>query len=122
MREAVRAQASQRLDRVAGKQELLHFVEKPRRGHVLDQRRELRDRRRGLRVDRDVELRGEPHGAQHPHRIFAQAGHRRADQLQLARADVGHAADESQTSSLAGSKYSALIVKSRRAASSICEP
>ena len=61
--------------------------------HVLDQRRELRDRRRGLRIDRDAELRGEPHRAQHPHRILAQARHRRADQLQLARADVGHAAD-----------------------------
>ncbi len=93
VREAVRAQASERLDRVARKQELLHFVEEPRRGHVLHQRRELRDRRRRLRMDRDVEFRGEPHGPQHPHRILAQAGHRRADHFQLARADVGHAAD-----------------------------
>ena len=71
VRQAVRAQALQRLDRVAGEQELLHLVEQPRRRDVLHQRRELRDRRRGLRLDRDAELRREPHGAQHAHRVLA---------------------------------------------------
>ena len=92
--ESVRAQAPQRLDRVSGKQELLHFVEQPGRGDVLDERRQLRDRRGGLRIDRDIELRREPDGAQHPHRIFAQARRGGADQLQFARANVRHAADE----------------------------
>ena len=62
-------------------------------GNVLHQRRELRDRRGRLGVDGDAELRGEPHGAQHAHRVLAQARHRRADQLQAPRADVGDAAD-----------------------------
>ena len=35
VREAVRAQALQRLDRVPGQQQLLHFVEQARRRHVL---------------------------------------------------------------------------------------
>ena len=93
VRQAVRAQAAQRLDRVAGKQQLLHFVEQPRRRDVLHQRGELRDRRGGLRVDGDAELRGEPHRAQHAHRVLAQARHRRADELEPAGADVRDASD-----------------------------
>jgi hypothetical protein len=41
--QAVRPQAAQRFDRMAGEQELLHLVEEPRRRDVLDQRR-IRDR------------------------------------------------------------------------------
>ena len=82
-----------RLHRVPRQQQLLHLVEEARRRDVLDQRRELRDRRRGLRLDRDAELGGEAHRAQHPHRVLAVARHRRADQLQPPRADVGDAAD-----------------------------
>ena len=93
VRQAMRAQALHRLDRVAGQQELLHLVEEPRGRDVLHQRREIRYRRGGLRVDRDAELRREPHRPQHAHRILAQPRHGRADQLQPAIADVGDAAD-----------------------------
>ena len=41
VRKPVRAQALQGLDCVAGKQQLLHFVEQPRRRHVLDGRASL---------------------------------------------------------------------------------
>ena len=40
-----------------------------------------------------AELGGEPHRAQHPHRVLAVARHRRADQPQPPGADVGDAAD-----------------------------
>ena len=89
VRQPVRAQARERLRRVARQQQLLHLVEQARGRHVLDEARELRDRRRGLGVDRDADLRREPHGAQHPHRVLAKARDRRADQLQPPRADVG---------------------------------
>ena len=41
VRQAVRAQALQRLERVPGQQQLLHLVEQPRRRDVLHQRGEL---------------------------------------------------------------------------------
>jgi hypothetical protein len=76
VRQAVRAQALHRLRRVTGQQELLHLVEESRGRNVLHQRREIRYRRGSLRIDRDAELRREPHRPQHAHRIFAQAASR----------------------------------------------
>ena len=78
VRQAVRAQALQRLD-ARGPDSSSFCISSNSRagGHVLDQRRELRDRRRGLRLDRDAELGREAHRAQHPHRVLAVAGHRR---------------------------------------------
>ena len=91
--EAVLAQRAHRLQRMARQQQLLHLVEQPGCGHVLDQRRELGDRRRGLGLDGDAELGGQPDRAQHPHRVLAIPGHRGADQAQPPGADVGDAAD-----------------------------
>ena len=91
--QAVPAQALERLDRVAGQQELFHFVEYSRGWKVVDQRRQLRDRRRGLFLDVDAELCREPDRAQHAHGILAIAGNGITDQAQLFRLDVGYAAD-----------------------------
>jgi len=44
-----------------------------RRRNFLQQRRQTRDRLRGLRADFHVQLGGETHGAQHTHRVFAVA-------------------------------------------------
>jgi hypothetical protein len=93
VRQPVRTQTLHRLDRVTRKQELLHFVEQPRRRNVLHQRREIRNRRRGLGIDCHTELRSEPHGAEHAHRIFAEPGNGRADQPQPPKVDIGDAAD-----------------------------
>ena len=93
MVQALLAQAAQRLARMPGEQQLLHLVEQPRGRHVLDQLGEPRDRFRRLLLDREAELRREPHRAQHAHRILAIARDRRADQLHAPRAHVGDAAD-----------------------------
>src|SRR5213079_584124 len=110
----VMAQAPERFDGMPGQEQLLHLVEDPRRWQVMNQRRERGDRHRGLLFDPETELRGKPHAAKHADRILAVAGHRIADQPQLLRLDVGDSAD--------GSKYNALIVKSRRTASSAWFP
>ena len=86
VRKPVRAQALQRLGGVAGEQELLHLVEQPRRRHVLDEARELGDRRRRLGIDREPGLRREADRAQHAHRVLAVTRDRRADELQASRA------------------------------------
>ena len=89
----VLAQALQRFDRVSRQQQLFHLVEQPRRRHVVDQRRQ---RGIGVAVFFSIsmpELRREPRGAQHAHRVFAIAGDRIADQAQPPRLDVGDAAD-----------------------------
>ena len=93
VREAVRAQALQRLGGVTRQQELLHLVEQACGRHVLHEARKLGDGRRGLGIDGEPRLGGEAHRAQHPHGILAIARDRRADELQAAGAAVGHAAD-----------------------------
>ena len=93
MRQAVRAQALQRLDGVAREQELLHLVEQSRRWHVLHQRREPGDGLGGLRVDAMPSF-----AARRTARSMRTGSSRKrvtggADELQPARADVGDAAD-----------------------------
>ena len=46
-----------------------------------------------MRVDRHAHFRRQPDRAQHAHRILAEPGHRRPDQLQPPRTHVGDAAD-----------------------------
>ena len=87
------AQALERLDRVAGEQQLFHLVEQARRRDVMDQGRELGDRRRGFLFDGEAELCREPRGAQHPHRILAESRDGIADQANPPGLDVGDAAD-----------------------------
>ena len=62
------------------------LVEQPRRRHPVEQIRELPDRPLGAGLDREIQLRGEAHRAQHAHRILAVARLRIADQLQAPRA------------------------------------
>ena len=78
---------------MAGQQQLFHFVEQARRRHVLEQRRQFGNGRRGLLFDRETELGGEPRGTQHAHRVLAIARDGIADQTHAPRPNVGHAAD-----------------------------
>ena len=78
--------------RMARQQQLQHFLEQARRGHVLDQVREFADRRARLRVDAEAELGGEAHRAQHAHRVLAKTQGRIADDAHGLLAHVGEAA------------------------------
>jgi hypothetical protein len=71
--QAFLAQLLQAGQRLAAHQQLEHFVEHARGRHVVDQRRHHRDRRAGGRLDRELQLGGEAHHAQHAHRVFAVA-------------------------------------------------
>ena len=77
---------------VAGKQQLEHLVEQAGTGHVLQQGPQLGHRGAGGGVDVEVEAGGEAHRPQHPHRVFAEALFRLADDAQALVLDVVHAA------------------------------
>ena len=73
---------------MAAGQQLQHLIEQSRGGHVFDQLGHPVNRlARGL-VDREAELGGKPHRAQHAHRVFAIAVGRVADHAQPARAQI----------------------------------
>ena len=74
-------------------EQLEHLVEKPRRGHVLNERGEFANRGERGRVDLEIELRRKPHRTQHAHRVLAIAGGRVADHAQSAGLEVGHATE-----------------------------
>ena len=74
----------------SGEEQLQTFIEQTRRRHAIEQMRQLTDRPFGARVDRKIELRREPHRAQHAHRILPVARFRIADQLQAPRPHVAH--------------------------------
>ena len=80
--------------RMAGLKELQELVEQPRRRHAVDEVREPWNRRGRIRMDREAELCRETRGSQHAHRVLAVPRLRIADQAQLPRLDVGHAAGE----------------------------
>ena len=77
-----------------GHEELDDFLVEPGRRHLLDQRRQLVDRAARIVFDFESELAGEPHRAQHPHRVLAIALDRVADEPQPAVAQVGMASSE----------------------------
>jgi hypothetical protein len=85
------AQLGDAFDRVAGGQQLEHFVEKPGGRHVLEQAGHFADRLFRVRVDEQAELGGEADGAQHADRVFAVAGTRFADHAQGLLLEVGDA-------------------------------
>ena len=71
--QAFGAQLAQAGAGMARKQQFEHFVEHPRRGHAVNERRQTADRRAGLGFDGEAELGGEAHRAQHPHRVLVKA-------------------------------------------------
>lgn len=73
---------------IASQEQLEGFLEQAGRRNILQQRRQLLDGGGGARADGHVQLGGEAHGAQHPHRIFAVAGLGIANELQLALGQV----------------------------------
>ncbi len=91
-RQALLAQLVDAGQRVAGLQQLDHLVEHPRQRHVREQRRHDGDRRAGLGLDREAQLRGEAHGAQDADRVLAVAGLGVADHPQHLLAGVGQTA------------------------------
>nr|GEU28121.1 hypothetical protein [Tanacetum cinerariifolium] len=90
--QAFLAQLLQARERVAAHEQLEHLVEHARGRHVVDQGRHQRDRRSGRRFDREFQLGGKAHHAQHAHRVFAVARLGLADDAQGFRADVLDAA------------------------------
>ncbi len=79
--------------RAARQEYLVHFVEQARGRHAIEHPGELRNRRGGVGMNREAELRGEAHGAQHAHRVLAIARLRIADHAQHALTRVVDAAD-----------------------------
>ncbi len=88
------AQLAQAGAGVPGKQQLQHLVEQARRRHALEERSQLADRRARCRVEREAQLRREPHGPQHAYRIFPVPSFRIADHAQHAPFQIGQAAVE----------------------------
>ncbi len=82
------------LQRVARLEDLEELVEQPGGRHAVDQPAEPRHGLRGLGVDLQVQLRGEAHRADHPHRVLPVAGLGVADQADRAGLDVAHAVHE----------------------------
>jgi hypothetical protein len=78
---------------MAALEQLQQLVEQARRWNVVEQAAERSDRFSRLRRQREVELRREPHGAQHAHGIFAITLFGIADQPQRARTHVAHTVD-----------------------------
>ena len=89
--QALVAQPPHALHRVAGHQQLEHFVEHTGLGHVGQQVRMLADRLPCRRIDLEAQLGGEAHGPQHAHRVFPVAGHRIAYHANAFLLEVGHA-------------------------------
>ena len=102
----------------AGEEQLEHLVEQARRRDFPQQRGQPANRRGAVLFDLEVELGGETYRPQHPHRVFQITLLRIADQADQAIADVVNAIGVVQHRSLVTSKYRALMVKSRRWASS----
>jgi hypothetical protein len=73
---------------VAREEHLQAFLEQAGRSRILEQRPEALDRLRGRCLDLEAELCRQPHRTQHPHRVFAVAGFRVADQAQQAVLDI----------------------------------
>ena len=59
---------------IASQEQLEGFLEQAGCRNILQQRCQLLDGGGSARADGHVQLGGEAHGAQHPHRIFAVAG------------------------------------------------
>ena len=78
---------------MAGLQQLQRLFKQASRRHVVNQRRQTRDRLGRFRADAHIELGGKTHGAQHTHGIFTVARFRRADQADQTFFQVLHAAD-----------------------------
>ena len=78
---------------MTGLQQLQRLFKQAGRRHVVDQRRQTRNRLCRFRADAHIELGGETHGAQHAHGIFTVARFRRADQANQTLFQVLHAAD-----------------------------
>jgi hypothetical protein len=91
--QALGAQLVHAAQRVAGHQQLQRLVEDARARDVGQQRRQRGDRAAGVGVDVEVELGGKARGAQHAHRVFAEARLGVADHAQHALLAVGHAAE-----------------------------
>ncbi len=87
------AQGAEALERMPGHEHLQRFVEQARRRGLLQQRRQLGERRGGGGVDVEVQLGGQARGAQHAHRVLAVARLRVADQAQHPVLQVLHATD-----------------------------
>ena len=89
--QAFGAQLPQAFQRVAGEQQLHHFVEQARRRHIAHQFGQAGDRLACAGVDGKTELGGKTHRAQHAHRVFAVTPFRVADHAHGLGADVGDA-------------------------------
>ncbi len=73
---------------LAGHEQLEDLIEQPRRGNLQQQRRGIMDGGFGARVEVEVELGGEAHRPEHPHRVLSIAGYRVADQPQGVGLDI----------------------------------
>ena len=85
------AQLLEALHGVAREQQLEHLVEQPRRRNILEQAGHFANRAACGWIDVESELCTEPHGSQHPYRIFAVAGPYLADHAQRLVPQIGHA-------------------------------
>ncbi len=90
--QAVTFQAFEAGDAVPGQEQLQHFFEQARRGGLVEQVGQVRDRCGGAFFDLEAELGSQAHGTQHAHRVFLVALHRIADELHQARLHVFEAA------------------------------
>ncbi|MFO0634735.1 MAG: hypothetical protein U0168_17970 [Nannocystaceae bacterium] len=80
--------------RRATAQQLVDLFEHSGLAALDDVRRDLEQRGPGLRLEVEVEPRGELHRTDHPHRILAEAQPGIADGADHPRVEVGHAVDE----------------------------